>query len=522
MSPRAFTVSAAALLCACTPDPKADPGPADPSTDLSPETTPSALFVTLSTSQRTVEEESDVILTASVASDAPVAAVDILRDGEVVATIEEAIYDNAYDHVQSFAYADNGAYTFAARAHDATGASAMSDPIDVVVSIGWACGPNAAPCASAACEPDRCLRPAHTTGFGDLAAEESLRDVALAGDLSFDTANGSITGLRGPNAVPHLLEVVGGIGFQIQGPGVAIWSFRSLSTSGAQIAIRGSHPAALVAERGVDIDAETFIDAAARGTEPGPGGYRGGIEADDGGGCAGGEGTLGSGGGAGFGSDGGDGAGDDAGPASQAGGGGLAADCDFEYDGLRTLRGGPGGGGGESSGGTTRLGGGGGGGVQITALGDLSFHGTIHVGGGGAEETAGNRSSGSGGGAGGAVFIEGATVTFGATAGLYANGGGGGSSSDCGSPGGDATPSLDPAPGGACDDRSGGDGAAGTASAGDGIGTGGAGDAGGGGGGGLGRIVINTLPEQVPSIAGATMSPSEDHEAFAVRNDLGE
>jgi hypothetical protein len=146
-------------------------------------------------------------------------------------------------------------------------------------------------------------------------------------------------------------------------------------------------------------------------------------------------------------------------------------------------------------------GGNGGGAIQLVAADSISVAGVIHVGGkggwnSGVFDSTGNLSQqASGGGSGGSILLEAPTVDVHGT--LAANGGGGGGNVL----GGDATPDIQAAKGGAGDDThaAGGDGSSGAGLNGE-DGTSKKDATSGGGGGAAGRIRINARASQATII----------------------
>jgi hypothetical protein len=337
--------------------------------------------------------------------------------------------------------------------------------------------------------------------------------------LTFDTTNGAMGVQRSRNTDPTIYEVKDGIGFVRVAqagnePPLAIWIFQSATFDGAVVNFNGDGASILAASRDMTVLAGTSFDVSAKGRVAGPGGFLGGTYTANGLGCAFGTGTPAGGGGAGFGTD---------GAMGGTGVGGPAANC-AAYGELVSLRGGSGGGGGDDSSSAmdVRFGGAGGGALQLSALGNLKFDGTVAAGGGGGRTSEGNWRSGAGGGSGGAVYLESPSITLGASSGLYANGGGGGSTSpgtggSCGSPAAsqDGQTSLIPAKGSHCGTGYGGNGAASTVTATNGTGNG-------GGGGGLGRIVLRTLPSSTPAISTSNLSPDPASSSFRILNTLGQ
>ncbi len=285
------------------------------------------------------------------------------------------------------------------------------------------------------------------------------------------------------------------------GRNVAVFKVKRL-TAGALV-LRGAHAIAFIADKGMDvtgvIDARgpcTFADA----RTPGPGGFSGGINDQDGqptppdGGGKKGPSDNQGGGGGGHGALGGDGGG------NVTSGGALRGDL-----GITQLIGGAGGGGGDSHS-NSGLGGGGGAALQLIANGPIQISaGGINAGGCGGRAGLGSNDGGGGGGAGGAILIEAPTVVV-AAAVLAVNGGGGGGGAVGNGNltiGQSGQLSQQRALGGPADNGSAGGlgGASPMVS-----GAAGAGPGGGGGGGGVGRIRISTRNGS-PTLSGAILSP---------------
>ncbi len=215
---------------------------------------------------------------------------------------------------------------------------------------------------------------------------------------------------------------------------LCVLSVRNFEVTGeGRLRIVGSRPLVLMAAGEVRLAG--VIDLSARGVEPGPGGFRGGIrDLREGGGPGGGGGGAhegefedGGGGGGGF-----CGAGGRGGHGGEATGGaaGPAAGASLE---LQPLIGGSGGGRGRGlfapTGRNAGFGGAGGGALQISARQAIRFDGgAILAGGGGGEggrAEVGNWGSGGGGGAGGGILLE-APMVLGPGRLNVAGGGGGG------------------------------------------------------------------------------------------------
>jgi hypothetical protein len=414
-----------------------------------------------------------------------------------------------------FVEGDNGTHTYVAKLFTPAEEIASS-PLDVVVAIPPdPCGADRVRCTAAGCPPGLCLAPSHVpSGFGVWSRTRGIHDVALTGNVIFDTKTGAIDPARVANTDPTAYEVNAGVGFvrthQTMGePDIAVWVFSSLESHDIAATFAGDAAPVLAVTKNAVLTGGRF-DLAAKGPMNGPGGFLGGVLAMDGSGCAGGKGNASGGGGAAFGSDGAPGG---------AGAGALASACESAYGELLSLRGGSGGGAGDDPS-TDPSGGAGGGAFQISAFGSLSLDAVIHAGGGAGRTSQGDAHSGSGGGSGGAIFLESPSIMIGPNAGLYANGGGGGSSSPgagstcaAASNAQDGQPSLVAASGGRCGSGSGGDGASATVPAKPAA-------MNGGGGGGLGRIVLRTLSKSTPTVSTPNLSPGPGSTAYRVLNSL--
>jgi hypothetical protein len=289
------------------------------------------------------------------------------------------------------------------------------------------------------------------------------------------------------------------------GPELAVLHVHDLGIESGTVTVRGPRPLVIIA--GNEIRLAGMLEARARGTQAGPGGYGPGMGPGTGGtGQHAGDSQDGGGGGAGHGSTG------------AAGGSGVCVDdvCSsggaggavFGTTELEVLQGGAGGGAGSvltpSDTCVPAPGGGGGGAVQLTAVDRIRIDpgGGVHVGGGGGSGGAPDTScddngGGGGGGSGGAIFLQAPRIEHRGV--LAANGGGGGSGSSFSMqfPGTDALPSDQPAPGGQQVNDAAFAGGCGSALATTSCShTGSSGDGnGGGGGGGVGRIVVVTAAD---------------------------
>jgi hypothetical protein len=396
---------------------------------------------------------------------------------------------------------------------------------------------------------------------GTLIASAGLMAWRSTGDLFFNTQTGAIVEaidggadaglipgmtLRAANASPTTWETTAGVGFvrrdQDGGlPDLGLWVVRGFSHDEGVARFTGSAAAIIVSAGDLQVGPRGVLDVGARGTQPGPGGLRGGrvlldsngstLGGTQGDGCGSGTGavivvgTRYGGGGGGYGTNGATAFPDSGVPdAGLAGGRGEADRC-LAFRELAVLQGGPGGGAGtHGSGidGNVFFGGAGGGALQLSATGVLRLEGKVTAGGGGGRCPIGNGRMGSGGGAGGAVLLEGALVEV--VGGVYANGGAGSpdspSSSNRRPPfSSDGTASLTPAPGvfsnrlladgGLEPQTNGGAGAAGSMAA-----TLGSSIAA-GAGGGLGRIVVRQLTCGAPTVGpAAELSPGPGQSAF--------
>jgi hypothetical protein len=329
---------------------------------------------------------------------------------------------------------------------------------------------------------------------------QDLASPTIVAPGQIDTDDGSIDGVRGSGP-----GVVDGIEFVVRN-NVAIFRFQTL-TIDAPVQVRGANAVALVALDGMTINAPIDVQGGCSGTNPGPGGFRGGSAQTAGQGPGSGAGGVGAddnssaGGGGGYGGGGGSGG---SGNSQAVTSGGTA----FGDATITQLRGGGGGGGGGTPNGG--VGGGGGGAIQLASNGPITFAvvGGINAGGcGGA--VGGDKHAGGGGGAGGAILIEGVTVKLGATCVLAVNGGGGGGGDNTGegaTSGEDAKLGLSQAQGGNNGNKGGdgGDGAADDELAGQ---NGSGAENGGGGGGGAGWLRVNTFAGAASIDSGAVISP---------------
>jgi len=288
-------------------------------------------------------------------------------------------------------------------------------------------------------------------------------DLVLGGPIVVDTSALTITSIPVPTGTFDVRH-------QVQGNGeVAVLHLRSLTVAaGATVQIVGTRPLIVVASNAIIVSGR--VDAGAKGSTPGAGGFAPGM--GDGHGLRGAhEGTYSDsgGGGGGFGDHGGAGGAITGCATPLPGGTSGPSEGD---DPISVLQGGAGGGAGEGTGCSDNLGGAGGGALQLTS--NISVFvdetGVITAGGGGG--TGGtdcgdfDGNSGGGGGAGGAIVLQAPMVTNQGV--IAANGGGGGGSGsggaippDTGKPGEDGHPSDVMALGGAGVGPSGIDGGAG-------------------------------------------------------------
>lgn len=307
------------------------------------------------------------------------------------------------------------------------------------------------------------------------AAEEATNENDLTLDsIAIDTTQAAIT-----DGIPDGVVDMTVIDQDRDGPSLAVLRARNLTIRGL-LRLDGSRPFVIIAET-ITIEQGSVIDAAALGTQPGPGGHatddgelgQGGAglragdavpSGSDSGGGGGAFGTLGAASGAAVG---------DVCRGPKPGGGPGTSYGDDE---LLVLEGG--GAGGRGSGGceeNVSVGGGGGGAIQLSARVSISNAGRITAGGGGGEggrtraipaQCAINAGSGAGGGAGGAIYLDAPTIDNRGV--LAANGGGGGggakeeSTTDAAA-GADGTADDIAAPGGPGQVPEGGNGGAGAA-----------------------------------------------------------
>ncbi len=333
---------------------------------------------------------------------------------------------------------------------------------------------------------------------------------ATSSDLDPDSALGAVTlqgaTIDGDTGMITNGPVVTGFLYSLEN-GIAVFRFASLTINGP-IALRGTHPIALVSVGDITVDSGTNLDAqgscndviaVAGGYDGGQSGLPGlgmgggmpgtGGSGNDSGGSGGGNGTIGGMGGAG---------------ATKPATAGGVATADAK---ITTLMGGAGGGGGSGPKGNS--GGAGGGALQLVANGMITFAGRLDAGGCGGTH-GGADSSGAGGGAGGTVLLEARTIQIASNAQITVNGGGGGgagglSGGNDGANGG-FQQTADGGNGYTTGDGRGGDGGGGVSVVG---GDGGNSNiaSGGGGGGAAGRIRINTLTGTATIDANALLSP---------------
>ncbi len=278
----------------------------------------------------------------------------------------------------------------------------------------------------------------------------SLEDLRLDADATIDTTEMSITsggsvvtGSKEPADAPsddwRARELVFDAHRQENADEleVAILHVNDFSIAdGVEVRLIGERPIVIIA--GGDVAIEGLLDAAARGAQPGPGGYGPGAMGGMGAGAAGThEGICDTGGGgaghAGPGADGGSSSGCGSQGVDIQGGSGGEAYGDYDDLSSSVLRGGSAGGVGGPGCSSVRAGAGGGA-VQVYALGAIRIgndagDGGINAGGGGGEggvfcPDGTGRGGGSGGGSGGVIFLQ--AVSIDVRGMLAANGGGGG------------------------------------------------------------------------------------------------
>jgi hypothetical protein len=352
--------------------------------------------------------------------------------------------------------------------------------------------------------PDSPLPPCHglTCPLGCNTAQNRCNRVKpsnFSASSFFDTVSGKVT-LSGTSAAINTEtglvksgsqqirpagspgKTINGVHWQVvsqpSGPSIGVFGVEELNIpKGAVVTVTGKHALAIYSTGDVTISGT--LAAPAKGLDPGPGGYAGGLtNGADGAPCSGGEGLGGGnsgsysngGGGGGHKAEGGTGGKHDSSTATKVGAGGGTVGSAV----LTPLRGGCGGGAGGGPDtyiqtGDGGYGGGGGGAIQIVANGTLTVTGVVTAPGAGGEG-AHYGSGGGGGGAGGAVLLEAVTISVTGAGILAVNGGGGGA--------GTTGPSVADAPDGQ-------DGTSTTSRAGGGAG----GDAGGDGGRGGARYV---------------------------------
>ena len=343
------------------------------------------------------------------------------------------------------------------------------------------CGPHKVLCRASTCPPDLCLAPSHIPeNFGTWARAPELADktldVSRRGDSLDTTTGGGSWRLR--NRDPRVYQVLNGIGFVrlSQGPAepeIAVWVFKSVrflardAGTGPVIKMHGDAPALLASAGDLFLDKSVglfIVNTPPHGA--------GGDSAGPARGCAPGASTAKGGGGGGFGTDGG--------MIPGGGAGGSAAAC-AAYQDLAILRGGSGGGAGSVPPDFGASGGWGGGAIQFTALGTLTLNAHVAAD-GGSGSNADSVFGPSGGGSGGAIFIESPSIRLGTDVALSAAGGGT-KSFNFGPP----IPYV-------------------------------------GVPGGQGRVVIRTLPGQVPpyAVPAAGITPAPGSPGFRVLTNLGQ
>ncbi len=288
----------------------------------------------------------------------------------------------------------------------------------------------------------------HVPDDGEFASQEDLlldQNTTIDTDTMTITVAGQplITGLQQPAGWPGTRadEIVFDVYAQENDSGseVAVLHVGDLEVrDGTRVRVVGSRPLVIIASDRIVIDG--LVDAAARGAQPGPGGFTPGLgPIQQNGGANGLSWRLhdGGGGGAGHATAGAAGGSPQCGNGCSASGGQGGTEYG-RYDDLTVsvLRGGSGGGAGSpgciENG--QRTGGGGGGAVQFHALYSITItkSGRINAGGGGGSgggmACGINGSAGSGGGSGGIIFLRAPIIEV--TGIVAANGGGGGGGGD--------------------------------------------------------------------------------------------
>ena len=314
---------------------------------------------------------------------------------------------------------------------------------------------------------------------------KGVGDVVVTKDQTFETDNGGLLVGGSGNYTYQELK-------QTNGPKLGVFAVKSLTIeAGAKVTAVGADALVIVALDTIEIDGKLFGNSQEQDGRIGPGVTDQRDAAD----------LVGS----------GNGGGSAGSPSSSAAGAGY---CGMGGSGASMLgdpaQGGtiwgsdaivplvPGSNGGN---GGVGAGGNGGGAIELVAAGSISVGGVIHVGGKGGwnsgvfDATGTLSQQASGGGSGGSILIEAPTVDVHGT--LAANGGGGGGNVL----GGDATPDIQAAKGGAGDEThaAGGDGSSGAGLNGE-DGTSKKNATSGGGGGAAGRIRVNSRASQATII----------------------
>jgi hypothetical protein len=329
------------------------------------------------------------------------------------------------------------------------------------------------------------------------------------------TLSGIVTITTGPGAPTIDTTLPAGVVFdfwmqpcsQTTCPEVAVLHTRAFTvSSGATVRVLGTRPLAVVA--GDRVIVSGLIDASARSTTPGGGGFPAAMGPGAGAAGMANSGNDGGGGGAGYGKNGGNGADGGNGSNKAVGGGnGMATDGPE----IMLLLGGSGGGVGSLGGcSSPTAGGAGGGAVELFSVVsvEIDVSAVLDVGGGGGaggSVCVSDDSAGGGGGSGGAIVLQSPLVNvFGTLAANGGGGGGGASNLGGGGPGQDATETTMAAMGGGAGDTgatNGGNGGVGNTNAQSAMA---AQNNGGGGGGAVGRIRIL---HRMPLTSGGTITP---------------
>ncbi|MDQ3297648.1 MAG: hypothetical protein M3619_13740, partial [Myxococcota bacterium] len=156
--------------------------------------------------------------------------------------------------------------------------TAGAPPTDTI--CGWGCISTGTPHCG------RLQPTGGTLAAGDLLAEAGILDktITSVGGTIVNTDNGEITGYRGSGS-----GIRDGIEFTSNN-GIGIFKFNRLTIQGAPVGFRGSNAVAFVSVGAMDINAVLDLRGDCVGTNPGPGGKRGGSASSDGSGSGSGEG----------------------------------------------------------------------------------------------------------------------------------------------------------------------------------------------------------------------------------------